>query len=192
MAQQPNVQSQVQQPQKPSQGFPLPDEVDLNEPTKFHRLDRTKAHGEIHPPFDGAYFDQNGFPYSQTGQLLVPMLSKEQRERLRRYIVQERATKAAKKAMEDTLRAQGFEEDDIDRLTNIELKTDPDKLSKKPAARGDIDLRAWATGQMNYPFDHVQAAMKETHGRVVTTVVDALNWLGDHYKLPNEQLRNSV
>lgn len=171
-------------------------EIDLHEAAKSYRLDTTDpANGEVHGGREGGvfYIDKDGFPFGQTGNLLIDAMDAGQKDKFRRKIATERAKTAAKETMAQALRAQGFSEDDISRIGSIELTSDVEKIAAKSkgveAMTGEIDLEGWARGNRDYPFDKLQAAVVEKYGAKLTRPVDILDILSMRMKIPAAELR---
>ena len=154
----------------------------------YYQLDRSESFGEITPPDGLAHYDQNGFLYDARGVLIEARLSKEQKEKLKKLEARAKAAAEAERVRMATLKDLGFSEDDIandDEEANQAVTAEKARKSQP----GEIDLRAWALGQISPSFDKVQAAIRDKYGKQCTKLIDALEFLSKEMKVPIKEMR---
>lgn len=166
-------------------------------PERFKKMDRAKSYGEIHPPLDGAFFEQNGLMYDHRGEILTSAITTEQAAALEKENARERARAKAEEAYRKALESEGIEDDEDGGTVVVakEKRTTKAKETKvgkveKPSDDGELDLRGWAKGEVKIPFDQVQKAIRGTFGKQVDTLADAVDAVGEALKIPADQLMN--
>lgn len=133
-------------------------------------LDRSKPHGIVTPPENGANFAQDGLHFDQDGNLVEDMLTEADVARLQRKSVEAEANKAAETARRAFLADQGLDPDDPDLSTKlVAVAIEQKKAADDPSSvAGDVDLVAWATKTATYPWYKVAAAARAKHNFVAT------------------------
>lgn len=165
--------------------------------TRFHKLDRTQPFGEVSPPQDTggepAHYDQHGFLYDAGGNLIEQALTDDQKAKLKYLVAKAEADETARKARSEALRKAGFSDEEVAAEEEATEREEKLRKSKESNFRiADIDLKGWALGQVNYPFDKVQAKIREKHGRLCTKFIDAIHFVGEAEGLPEDSLRKAA
>jgi transposase len=188
------------------------EEIDITKPTKYHRLDTSDpALGEVHGerPMGVFYIDGNGFPFSQSGTLVVEAMTSDQKAELRKKIARDQAGERARKIVAEQLSAQGFSDADVQEMTKINFQTDIEKIGQKSQPQADattgqqqsgrrddkskeLDLAGWAKGRVDYPFDQVRNFIREKFGISTTKSVDALSWAQKQFNIPESEMRTGM
>lgn len=125
------------------------------------RFDRRAPHGTIHPPYNGALYEQGGHFFGVDGVYLFSG---------------EGAGQAAPQAPAANSRFG------MKQLAPVEPVAAPEAPAAAPAAEeapvvpqepaavpGQPDLVAWAKGDVNYPFYQVSKYVKATYPHIVLT-----------------------
>lgn len=119
-------------------------------------LDKDRSYGEIFPPLDGAYFEQDGFRFDHAGALVIEALSADDLDRATKMIKARQLRREAEAAERDALAAgatSGF----------VSTPTGSVPLSGSGAAPADINLQAWADGTAKHQFFAVVKYAKDKH-----------------------------
>lgn len=164
----------------------------MSDDTVELKLDKSRSYGEVHPPENGACYEQDGFLFDNFGIALVSRMTDEQKERIRIRNARAAAEKKANEARSKALAEAGVEDEEA----VVRKKTrGPNKAPSPAAPKMDEeegpDLVRWAKGEINIPFDKVQTAIRAKHGKNVTSLANAIEFVGEENEIPAEKLRAS-
>jgi hypothetical protein len=119
-------------------------------------------------------FCQNRMYFTADGNVVEEMLTKAQRDELDAAEVKLQALETAKEEARSVLERAGFNLDEVD-LTVIARKN---VAASSAAVEKEIDLQAWARGEIRPPWTKVRDAFKKQHNfapQDKQTAVDFLN-----------------
>lgn len=148
------------------------------------KLDKSRSYGIVYPPERG-HFDQDGLPFDNHGDLLEEFLTDADRARLDKMIAHKEASAAAERARRDALVKAGIDPDEK-----------PEVKKKEPVnvnviGNVDIDLKAWARGEVNYPWFSVRQAAMKQYSRDVDNARTLVEFMIDEGLVSAEQAKRA-
>jgi hypothetical protein len=121
------------------------------------RLNKTRDHGIVNPPENGAHYYQDGFYFSNEGDLVThpALLTPETEAKLERHVKLEAARRAGEVARRKSLEAEGINPDDIDAALSGDEAEDEESE--------DFNFVGWLRGEFKAPFFTIRKAVSEKY-----------------------------
>jgi len=142
----------------------------------YPSLDKTKPFGVVTPPWEGAHYEQNGFHFDASGEIVKELVTPELTKRLENAAARATAEKAADAARKAAFKKLGLDPDDPD----LAVKAVEAAAAAGTGGGGDVDLVAWAKGEKAYPFAKVRGALLEQKDFVATDMRAAIAFMVDN------------
>jgi hypothetical protein len=150
------------------------------------RLDKSRPHGVVFPPENGAHYAQEGLHFDVKGNLVEAMLTHADKSRLDMTIAKREAEAAADKARQDALKKAGLTDDEIAVANTSRIAAQTGK-----AGDGDVDVKAWARGDINVPWFKVRKAIMDQFARDVDNQAAAIEFLIEDGVISADQARTN-
>jgi len=142
----------------------------------YPSLDKTKPFGVVTPPWEGAHYEQNGFHFDASGEIVKELVTPELTKRLENAAARATAEKAADAARKAAFKKLGLDPDDPD----LAVKVVEVAAAAGTGGSGDVDLVAWAKGEKAYPFTKVHSTLLEQKNFVATDMRAAIAFMVDN------------
>lgn len=142
----------------------------------YPSLDKSKPHGIVTPPWEGAHYEQNGFHFDAAGDIVKELITPDLTKRLENAAARATAEKAADAARKAAFKKIGLDPDDPD----LAVKAVEAAAAAGTGGGGDLDLVAWAKGEKAYPFAKVRGALLEQKDFVATDMRAAIAFMVDN------------
>ena len=148
------------------------------------KFDRSKAHGIVTPPEQGAHFEQDGFYFTQEGELVEALMSPADKARVKNVALQREAARRAEDARLAFLAENGIAADDPDREKKV-----IEAARTIAESGGGVDLVAWAKGEKAYPFAKVRKAAEEKYSFTATDTRSLVEFMIDAKKIAEGEVK---
>lgn len=164
------------------------DDIDIFDKahTAHIKLDHSRHVGKVFPPENGAHFAQDGLLFDAHGNLAVSAMDEDAHKRLKRSIVKKHAdieAEKARRAVYDQLGIQESDLEDASKAKNIVAAL------AAPAADGELDVLAWARGEIRAEWFKVRAAAQRQFGFAVDDKRHLLDRLVEEKRLKVDEIK---
>lgn len=146
-------------------------------------LDRSRPHGTIHPPYEGAHYEQGGFHFDAQGKLVEKLLTPEQKAAL------------AKAAQPKSPRASEQEPSGAPKppkpnaVVGTEDFGSSASASDQAATQDGVNLEEWLRDDASANFLEVRKAVKARYATWITDKAGVVTFLvNEQHLLPAEEL----
>lgn len=140
------------------------------------KLDKSRPFGAIHPPYKGAFFEQDGYFFDHEGNVVAELLTPAQKAKL--------SAPAKPKPPEPAAKTGG----DKPPVTGESDDKEEDGSEGGESNPNEVNLESWLKeGDKSQPFRVIQVAVKERYNKWCTSRVDLVTFLVVENKLIDAQ-----